>query len=118
MPDPEYQMDVNDGAQIGLAISGDDAVTLVSDDVGLFPVSINGDDPIDLSVSDSDQIQFDFAIGGVSGEHYAGTTEITPDGSDHTLLTAGMVVDEDIVIHKIPSNYGLITWDGSTLMVS
>lgn len=84
----------------------------------VWMLSINEGQPIDLSVSDPDQIQFDVAIGGASAEHYAGTTEITPDADEHTLLTAGMVVDEDIVIHKIPSNYGLITWNGSTLMVS
>jgi hypothetical protein len=34
------------------------------------------------------------------------------------LATAEKVVTRNIVINPIPSNYGLITWNGSTLTVS
>lgn len=49
---------------------------------------------------------------------YAGQTVVTPTQSEQVLATAGLVVAENIIINPIPSNYGLITWDGSTLTVS
>ena len=54
----------------------------------------------------------------VQGEHYTGAVAVTPTASTQTLHTAGLFVDEDITIAPIPSNYGLITWDGSVLTVS
>lgn len=49
---------------------------------------------------------------------YTGETNITPSTSEQVLNTADKVVIRNIVINPIPSNYGLITWDGSTLTVS
>ena len=50
--------------------------------------------------------------------YYTGATEVTPSQETQTLLTAETIVLENIVINPIPSNYGLITWNGSTLTVS
>ena len=60
----------------------------------------------------------DTAIEHITGEHYSGPVVVTPGASVQTLSTAGLFVDEDITIEPIPSNYGLITWNGSFLMVS
>lgn len=49
---------------------------------------------------------------------YEGATEVTPSGERQTLLTAGKVTRQNIVINPIPSNYGLIGWNGSVLTVS
>ena len=49
---------------------------------------------------------------------YTGPTEITPTQETQTLSTAQKTVLVDITINPIPSNYGLITWDGATLTVS
>ncbi len=49
---------------------------------------------------------------------YSGQTEITPSEETQTLQTANMAVLQNIVINPIPSNYGKITWNGSTLTVS
>jgi hypothetical protein len=49
---------------------------------------------------------------------YDGPTTITPNGEVQVEHTAGTVLLADITINPIPSNYGLITWDGSTLNVS
>lgn len=49
---------------------------------------------------------------------YGGATTVTPSGSAHVLATEGTAVLADIVVNPIPSNYGLITWDGSTITVS
>lgn len=49
---------------------------------------------------------------------YEGETEITPTQDTQTLRTSGLLMPVDIVINPIPQNYGLITWNGSTLTVS
>lgn len=49
---------------------------------------------------------------------YTGETVITPSTTEQVLTTAEKVVTRNIVINPIPSNYGLITWNGSTLTVS
>lgn len=49
---------------------------------------------------------------------YGGPYEVTPAQSSQTLSTEKMILAHNIVVNPIPSNYGLITWDGSTLTVS
>ena len=49
---------------------------------------------------------------------YTGVTEVTPTTAEQVLDTSNKVVTRNIVINPIPSNYGLITWNGATLTVS
>ncbi len=51
-------------------------------------------------------------------EEYSGATVVTPSSEVQVLPTEEKVVLENIVINPIPSNYGLITWNGSVLTVS
>ena len=51
-------------------------------------------------------------------EEYGGAAEITPSTETQVLNTGGKHVAQNIVINPIPSNYGLITWNGLTLTVS
>ena len=49
---------------------------------------------------------------------YEGPTEVTPSSMEQVLLTKNYRMTEHIKVKPIPSNYGLITWDGSTITVS
>ncbi len=49
---------------------------------------------------------------------YEGQTEVTPSSMEQVLLTKNFRMTENIKVNPIPSNYGLITWDGSTITVS
>ena len=49
---------------------------------------------------------------------YTGAIEVTPSAERQTLPTINRTVTNDIIINPIPSNYGLITWNGATLTVS
>ena len=49
---------------------------------------------------------------------YTGSYEVTPSGSEQVLETDSFYMTGNVVINPIPSNYGLITWNGSTLTVS
>ena len=53
-----------------------------------------------------------------TGSYYRGEYTITPGTEAQTLAIEGMTALRDITINPIPSNYGLVTWDGSTITVS
>ena len=53
-----------------------------------------------------------------TANNYTGEYEATPSKETQVLLTENKVLAQNITINPIPSNYGLITWDGSTLTVS
>ena len=52
------------------------------------------------------------------GRRYEGEYTIRPQPYAQTLPTESRVLERDIEVEAIPSNYGLITWDGSKLRVS
>ena len=54
----------------------------------------------------------------IGGEPYEGEYEITPSMETQTLSTSNKLLARDVTVNPIPSNYGLITWNGSTLTVS
>lgn len=54
----------------------------------------------------------------ISGDVYDGDYEVTPGQSAVVLTTVGKAMARNVTVNPIPSNYGLITWNGSTLTVS
>lgn len=54
----------------------------------------------------------------ITPETYDGQYDYTPTANEQVVEIAGLMARENIVIHPIPNNYGLITWDGATLTVS
>ena len=54
----------------------------------------------------------------VERDPYTGEYTVTPSAETQTLYTNGLRMTDDVVIAPIPQNYGLITWNGSTLTVS
>ena len=75
---------------------------------------------IQLKVGQHEDIALgmDTAVTASVVPHYDGPYSVTPTTSAQTLETAGKLMTEDITVGAIPSNYGLITWDGSALTVS
>lgn len=49
---------------------------------------------------------------------YDGDYDITPTSTAQVFQTNGKKLTHDFIVEPIPSNYGLITWDGSTITVS
>lgn len=54
----------------------------------------------------------------VEREPYEGAYTITPSAEQQVLQTKNLRMTDNVVVGAIPSNYGLITWNGSTLTVS
>ena len=58
-------------------------------------------------------------IGGrATYERYDGEYEVIPSTEEQILETEMKLAKKNIIIKPIPQNYGLITWDGSTITVS
>lgn len=54
----------------------------------------------------------------VSSDPYSGEYEYIPTRATQTIEIAGKLAVQNITINPIPQNYGLISWNGSTLTVS
>lgn len=63
------------------------------------------------------QIKMTVVPGG-SAPTYRGPYEVTPSREQQTLATGGLRAAQDIIIAPIPSNYGLITYNGFEITVS
>jgi hypothetical protein len=49
---------------------------------------------------------------------YSGSYEVTPSDTEQVLETENLYMTDNITINPIPNNYGLITYNGSTITVS
>lgn len=55
----------------------------------------------------------------VMGDKYDGDYIVTPKADEEQVLpTRGKTMEYDLTVSAIPQNYGLITWNGTTLTVS
>lgn len=51
-------------------------------------------------------------------DDYQGAYTVTPTQQTQILETENLMMTSNVTINPIPSNYGLITWNGSFLTVS
>lgn len=77
-----------------------------------YDMTVGGNDGYDVSTDSK------IVINKIEADPYEGEYVITPSGGVQILQTENKKTIHDIVINPIPSNYGLITWDGSILTVS
>lgn len=71
-------------------------------------------DPPLVNIGTSTQITRDY----VERDPYTGDYELTPSAEAQVLETKYLRMTDNLTINPIPSNYGLITWNGSTITVS
>lgn len=81
-----------------------------------FNVLFNGAQQMDVQFHE-DSFSCDFGQGVIQGD-YTGPYEVTPSEETQTLATAGKSLESNVTVNPIPSNYGLITWNGTVLTVS
>ena len=78
---------------------------------------ISGTSSISCSLSGSSSLSGKLLMGSTIPV-YRGETSFILSDEAQTITIAGMQAAEDLTIAPIPSNYGRITWNGSTLNVS
>lgn len=79
-------------------------------------VELDGD--IDLIVELDGELGIITKGAGSSYPIYHDITEVTPSEDTQTLSTDGFLMENNIIINPIPTNYGKITWDGTKIIVS
>lgn len=70
------------------------------------------------SVSAEEQMKGSFNLFELPENQYEGSYVFTPSSQTQYAPTAYMTLLGDIKINPIPSNYGLITYDGTIITVS
>lgn len=80
------------------------------------PIVISADDTVEIVSPGRDTLEISSVI--IEGNPYTGDYVVTPTQSTQVLPTAHLSMSDNVTINPIPSNYGLITWDGSVLTVS
>ena len=74
---------------------------------------------IPMSVTSAGQtIPMSISAAYIGAPAFNGEYEYTPSQQTQTIQIEGYRATENIVINPIPNNYGLITWNGSTITVS
>lgn len=109
---------VNDNNSINLSLANS-STTLTADDSELKHIEVGDASAVSLSVASVAEIPL---VAGdttaITSNPYEGAYEWTPTTSQQTISIKDKTATNDIIINPIPSNYGLITWNGSTLTVS
>ena len=84
------------------------------------PLGVQGGRRIPLKVGGGKTVNLGMgtAVRASIVPRYEGPYTITPAAEAQVFETAGKMMTEDITVGAIPSNYGLITWNGSVLTVS
>lgn len=80
-------------------------------------VSFEEDQHLDVTFEHGGEFAVNFENGVTVGD-YDGPYAVTPSAEEQTLNTANKMLASNIVVNPIPSNYGLISWDGVVITVS
>ena len=63
-------------------------------------------------------IRFETGIEPTPVTPYEGACEVTPSRETQVLETEGLLMTAPVIVHPIPRNYGLITYNGFEILVS
>lgn len=86
-----------------------------------FNLEFESDNAIfDFEFEDDAVFDMDFEAVSVipADDPYDGPYEATPTRFEQVFNTAHKSMNTNFVVHPIPKNYGLITWNGAELTVS
>ena len=97
----------------------DTSITFALNDNEGLSFSLNSDEALSFGLSNANALSFDLKTPSQIGvENYDGEYVITPTNEAQILNTNHLRMMQNVTVNPIPSNYGLITWNGSKLMVS
>lgn len=77
-----------------------------------YDVTVSGGETIGAATDSQ------IVINRIEAEEYAGPYEVTPSAAEQVLEIRNKKATQNIIINPIPSNYGLVTWDGAMLTIS
>ena len=98
------ELDQNTEYQLTYIPNEEYSLVSVEEDDSNFTLELDDDSAFNLEIQ--------------NGDIYDGTYIVTPTREQQVLNTANRVLLNNVVVNAIPSNYGLITWDGHALTIS
>ena len=84
----------------------------------IFTIEENPPIEFEIAVPEEIEIEAEPVVYVNINDPYPGPYEFTPAAVAQTIEVAGLTPTDNIIINPIPSNYGLITWNGAVLTVS
>ena len=99
---------ITSGGQITAGLAG----------TGALDAEITATQEITGAIDQVGEIQGKITLGSSGAEPYSGEYEVSPSEELQKLNTRGKIMTAEVQVNPIPPNYGLITWTGSTLIVS
>lgn len=82
-------------------------------------LTIADQDAAELTLTVTEEVSLETeTVMYLRGDDYTGDYEFTPTEDTQTVPISGKTATQNIVINPIPSNYGLITYNGSVITVS
>lgn len=84
----------------------------------MIKLNVGGTTAIRLETGRDPTIALDSCGGGSVTPPHQGPYEATPSSAEQVFAVSGKRMTQDFTVHAIPSNYGLITWNGSVITVS
>ena len=110
LTEEESEFDILDGESLEFELAGSEPIILDADLT---------EEEHDLEMTEEESVDLDLSVSFlIAGEHYEGNYVVEPSSEEQVLATRDKVMDQDVVVCPIPSNYGLITWNGAVLTVS
>ena len=110
-------VDSNDNILIALTVPP--SVHGILSDVAALESELAIIDTIRGTMAAQETVRGDISIpSSVGGDPYEGSYSVTPSTETQVLNTQYKTMSQNVTINPIPSNYGLITWNGSTITVS
>lgn len=73
---------------------------------------------IRANIGNTGNIRSNLVITSSDKDAWKGAYTFTPSQRDQRVPVSGLVMENDMIIEKIPDNYGLITYNGSKIRVS
>lgn len=73
---------------------------------------------IRANIGNAGNIRSNLVIASSDKDTWKGAYTFTPTQRDQRVPVSGLVMENDIIIEKIPDNYGLITYNGSKIRIS
>ena len=99
-------------------IDGESSLDFDIDGNALLDLKIDGEISIDNHIDGEQGMFYRYVVNGGESEIYHGEYTFTPTQSTQIVHIEGKTASKNITINPIPSNYGLITWNGLSLTVS
>lgn len=108
-------LNVSDSTVLDLTLIGSDESVLLGATTSGVTLTAEEFDEILMEIETDD-----IALKADTGDRipYTEAYEWTPTDDIQTISIEGKTASADIIINPIPSNYGMISWNGSTLTVS